>query len=356
MIFPASTYIDLLKTLIRTPSLSGSEEATADILSAFLHDRGVALINRTHNNVWCVNAAFDPIKPTILLCSHHDTVAPAATYTRDPFTPTVEPDKLFGLGSNDAGASVVALIATFLEFYSRSDLNHNLCLALVGEEERSGSHGLESILQLLPPIAFAIIGEPTEMKMAVAERGLMVLDCVAEGRSGHAARQEGVNAIYRAMQDIAFVATYQFAEVSQLFGSVKMTVTVINAGTTHNVVPDTCRFTIDVRVTEKYTLQQVFDTICENLTSTVTARSMRLNPSSIPLSHPIVCIGTEMGIGYYGSPTTSDAALMGGVPTLKMGPGDSARSHTADEFVRISEVEAGIAQYIAMFEAYFNKY
>lgn len=341
-------YLDLLKQLIATPSLSRSEDKTADILVDFLATKGVKAVNRLHNNVWCVNSAFDEAKPTILLCSHHDTVRPSASYTRDPYAPIVEDGKLYGLGSNDASASVVGLAAAFLEFYSASNLKYNLCLALVGEEECSGQDGLESLLPTLPPIDFAIIGEPTKMQMAIAERGLLVMDCTSTGRSGHAARGEGVNAIYRAMQDIAWVATYQFPKISPLFGSVQLTVTVINAGSAHNVVPDSCVFTIDARVTEQYTLQQVLDTVKANLTSDVIPRSMRLNPSSISFEHPIVKAGVELGVTTYGSPTTSDAAILGGIPALKMGVGDSARSHTADEYIFVNELSQGIEQYIAM--------
>lgn len=341
-------YLELLKEMIATPSLSGDEDGTADILFNFLRGQGVAAVNRLHNNVWCLNADFDASRPTILLCSHHDTVRPSASYTRNPYAPTIEDGKLYGLGSNDAGGSVVALTAAFLHFYGAQNLTYNYCLALVGEEECSGANGLSSLLPTLPPIDFAIIGEPTEMKMAIAERGLLVLDCIASGRSGHAAREEGVNAIYKAMQDMAWVATYQFAKISPLFGSVKMTVTVVNAGDAHNVVPDSCTFTIDVRVTEQYSLQEVLDSVSANLSSTVTPRSMRLNPSSISLNHPLTKAGLALGVEYYGSPTTSDAALMGGVPTLKMGPGDSARSHTADEYIFIDELAPAIEQYIKM--------
>lgn len=343
-------YIDLLCRLIETPSVSRQEHDTADILAEFLTSNGVAQIHRKGNNVWAYNRHFDYSLPTILLNSHHDTVAPCASYTRDPYQATLHDDRLYGLGANDAGGSVVALTATFLHFYQARNLKYNLCLALVGEEECSGDNGLRSILSDLGKIDFAIIGEPTQMKMAIGERGLMVLDCVAHGRSGHAARGEGVNAIYLAMQDIAWVSTYQFSRVSELFGSVKMTVTIINAGTVHNVVPSECHFTIDVRVSEQYSLQQVFDTIQDHLASTVMARSMRLNPSSISLDHPMVRIGLDMGVDYYGSPTTSDAAVLSPLPCLKMGPGDSARSHTADEYIVVQEVMGAIDQYRQMLE------
>ncbi|MEG2755178.1 MAG: M20/M25/M40 family metallo-hydrolase, partial [Mucinivorans sp.] len=262
----------------------------------------------------------------------------------------IEHGRLYGLGSNDAGASVVSLMATFLHFYPQTGLNYNLCLALTAEEECSGELGIEALLPCLPKINCAIVGEPTLGQMAIGERGLMVLDCVAKGRSGHAAREEGDNAIYHALNDIEWFKNYRFAKVSPLFGPVKMSVTIINSGTQHNVVPAECRFTVDVRVTECYTLEQVLALIRENVTSTVTPRSLRLNPSKITLSHPLVVSGLAMGLTTYGSPTTSDAALLYGIEALKMGPGDSARSHSADEYVYISEVTAGIKNYITLLD------
>lgn len=343
-----NTYIELLEKLIATPSTSRQENKTADVLEKFLIDSGVEQVHRHGVNVWAYNRDFNPALPTILLNSHHDTVAPSAQYTRDPYAPSIEDGRLYGLGSNDAGGSVVALTAAFLHFYDSRELSYNLCLALVGQEECSGDGGLRAIMGEIGKMDFAIVGEPTQMKMAIGERGLMVLDCVAHGRTGHAARSEGVNAIYLAMQDIAWVATYQFSRMSLLFGTVKMTVTIIGAGSVHNVVPSECRFTIDVRVSEQYSLQEVFDTIQDNLASVVIARSMRLNPSSISLDHPLVKIGLDMGLEYYGSPTTSDAAVLSPLPCLKIGPGDSARSHTPDEWIGVDEVLKGIDQYIAM--------
>lgn len=340
-------YIKLLQKLVSTPSLSRQEDATAEILTAFLVQHGVMPINRHGNNVWALNRAFDPDKPTILLNSHHDTVKPNSGYTRDPYSATILDGRLYGLGSNDAGASVVALTAAFLHLYEEVELSHNLCLALTAEEECSGKNGIESILEMLPPIDFAIVGEPTMMQMAIAERGLMVLDCTASGIAGHAARDEGDNAIYRAMSDIEWFRTYRFSEISPLFGAVKMSVTIINAGSGHNVVPSECCFTVDVRTTECYTNEQVLQTIRDNVQSKVVPRSTRLKPSSISPDHPFVRIGTQMGLSGYGSPTTSDQALLS-CPSLKMGVGDSARSHTADEYVLISEIEQGINQYIEM--------
>ena len=343
-------YIELLRRMIATPSVSREEERTADLLAEFLTSRGVDPVHRSHNNVWARNRWFDPAKPTILLNSHHDTVKPNSAYTRDPFAPDIEAGKLYGLGSNDAGASVVSLIAAFLHFYEAEGLRYNLCLALTAEEEVSGRNGIESILPELGELSFAIVGEPTGMELAIAERGLMVLDCVAHGKAGHAARNEGDNAIYRAMQDIEWFRTYRFPQESQLFGNVKMSVTVINAGTQHNVVPAECRYTVDVRVTDRYTNEEVLEIVRSHVASDVTPRSTRLKPSYIDPSHPIVAAGLALGRHTYGSPTTSDQTLLS-IPSLKMGPGDSARSHSADEFVYVSEIEAGIDQYIAMLEA-----
>lgn len=343
-------YIKLLQQLIATPSYSREENLTADILASFLSAAGVRDVKRQHNNVWAYNRHYDPAKPTILLNSHHDTVKPNSAYTRDPFSPDITDGKLYGLGSNDAGASVVALMAAFLDFYDKERLSHNLCLALTGEEEVSGANGLESILPTLGDLSFAIVGEPTEMHLAIAERGLIVIDCVAHGKAGHAARDEGENAIYKAMKDIEWFRNYHFPKESELFGSVKMSVTLIAAGTQHNVVPAECRFTVDIRVTDRYTNEEVLQTIREHVNSEVFPRSTRLKPSYIDPSHPIVAVGLALGRKTYGSPTTSDQALLS-IPSLKMGPGDSARSHSADEFVYIREIETGIRQYITMLEA-----
>lgn len=343
-------FIELLATLISTPSPSKAEDMTADVLQNFLEKSGVDKVFRKGNNIWAYNRHFDPAKPTILLNSHHDTVAPSEAYTRDPYEPTEINGRIYGLGSNDAGGAVVALTAAFLHFYDTKSMNYNLCLALVAEEECGGDGGLRMILGEIGTMAFAIVGEPTEMKMAIGERGLIVLDCVAQGRTGHAAREEGLNAIYIAMQDIAWLSSYKFARVSELFGTVKMSVTIINAGTVHNVVPAQCRFTVDVRVSEQYTLQEVFDTISDHLQSTVMPRSMRHNPSSISLTHPLVRVGLDLGVEYYGSPTTSDAAVLSPLPCLKMGPGGSSRSHSADEFIFTEEILQGIDQYVAMLD------
>ncbi len=341
--------VELLKAMIRIPSLSREEAGTADLLAKFLAERGVE-VHRKKNNVWAFNKYYDPAKPTVLLNSHHDTVKPNSAYTRDPFEPSVEGDRLYGLGSNDAGASGVSLIAAFLHYNDRSDLKYNLCVAITAEEENSGHDGLECVIPELGPLEFAVVGEPTLMQLAIAERGLMVLDCTAHGRAGHAAREEGDNAIYKAMKDIEWFRTFRFPKVSDLFGAVKMSVTIISAGTQHNVVPAECRFTVDVRVTDRYTNEEVLDIIKQHVSCEVQARSTRLRPSSISPDHPIVRAGMALGRTTYGSPTTSDQALLD-IPSLKLGVGDSARSHSADEFVHLSEIREGIDLYIKMLAA-----
>lgn len=339
--------VELLKSLVRTPSISGSEQDTAALIEKFLMMHGVENIERQDNNVWAYNKMFDASKPTILLNSHHDTVKPNSAYTRNPYEASVEGDKLYGLGSNDAGASVVGLLSAFLHFYNDTDLKYNLCIAITAEEENTGRHGLESILARLKGLEFAIVGEPTLMQMAIAERGLVVLDCTAHGKAGHAAREEGDNAIYKAIKDIEWLRTYKFPKQSELFGAVKMTVTQIEAGSQHNVVPAECKFVVDVRVTDRYTNQEVVDVIRQNVASEVKERSFRLRPSYISPEHPIVRAGLALGRTTYGSPTTSDQALLD-IPSLKIGIGDSARSHSADEYVGLSEIEQGIEIYIKM--------
>ena len=341
--------VALLRQMIQTPSFSKEEAGTAGLLAEFLQERGVE-VHRKKNNVWAFNRHYNPAKPTILLNSHHDTVKPNGAYTRDPFAATVEGDRLYGLGSNDAGASGVSLLAAFLHFYDRKDLKYNLCVAITAEEENSGHDGLECVIPELGPLEFAIVGEPTLMQLAIAERGLMVIDCTAHGKAGHAAREEGDNAIYKAMQDIEWFRTYRFPKVSDLFGAVKMSVTIISAGTQHNVGPAECRFTVDIRVTDRYTNEEVLEIIKEHVSCEVKARSTRLRPSSIRPDHPIVQAGLALGRTTYGSPTTSDQALLD-IPSLKLGVGDSARSHSADEFVHLSEIREGIELYIKMLSA-----
>ncbi len=336
--------INLLKDLIRTESFSKQEDKTADLINNFLVERGVPT-ERLKNNVWAFNKHFDKSKPTILLNSHHDTVKPNPGYTVDPYEPTIKDGKLFGLGSNDAGGCLVSLIATFLYFFDKENLKYNFCIAATAEEEISGVDGLELLYPILEPIDFAIVGEPTLMDIAVAEKGLMVLDCVARGKSGHAAREEGENAIYKAIKDINWITNYKFEKVSPHLGPMKMSVTIINAGYQHNVVPETCSFTIDVRITEMYRNEEVLKIIEENIESVVTPRSVRLRPSFIDNDHDLVKAAVKYGAKTYGSPTTSDQALIP-VPSVKMGPGHSGRSHTANEFIWVVEIEEGIDKYI----------
>jgi acetylornithine deacetylase/succinyl-diaminopimelate desuccinylase-like protein len=342
----AESATTLLKQLISIPSFSREEAGTAEAIQSFLESHGVS-VNRSGNNVWALNRHYDASKPTILLNSHHDTVKPNPAYTRDPFSPDVIDGKLYGLGSNDAGGPLVSLLATFLHFHDRSNLTYNLIIAATAEEEISGTGGVESILPLLPSIDFAIVGEPTQCDMAIAEKGLMVLDCLSHGVAGHAAREEGVNAIYRAMDDIQWFRTYQFPKVSDTLGPVKMSVTMIHAGKQHNVVPAVCEFTVDVRLTDAYTPEEVLAVIRSQVSCDVKPRSTRLRPSGIALDHPLVVAAKQEGIALYGSPTTSDQALIP-VSSVKIGPGDSARSHTADEFIYLQEISEGIETYIRL--------
>jgi acetylornithine deacetylase len=340
---------DLLQQLISIPSYSREEDKTADLLERYLKGKGVET-HRKKNNIWAWNKHFDQSKPTILLNSHHDTVKPNTGYTRDPFDAKIEDGKLYGLGSNDAGGCLVSLIQTFLYFYDRADLKYNFCLAATAEEEISGINGLELIIPDLGKLDFGIVGEPTLMQLAIAEKGLMVLDCIAHGKSGHAAREEGVNAVHKAMEDIEWFRTYRFPAESEVFGQVKMSVTVINAGSQHNVVPASCNFVVDVRVTDAYRNEEVLDIIRQHVQCDVTPRSIRLKPSKIDKNHPIVQAGIALGRTTYGSPTTSDQSLLD-IHSLKVGPGDSARSHTADEFIYLNEIKEGIELYVNMLES-----
>ncbi|HEV2354536.1 MAG TPA: M20 family metallo-hydrolase, partial [Puia sp.] len=324
--------ITLLKQLIAIPSFSREEDLTADAIARYLGSKGVP-VGRLKNNIWAQNHHFDPAKPTILLNSHHDTVKPNKAYTLDPFTPLEKEGKIYGLGSNDAGGCLVSLIATFLHYWPATGMHYNLILAATAEEEISGHNGVELLLTQLGPIEFGIVGEPTGMQLAVAEKGLLVLDCVAHGKAGHAARDEGENAIYTAMQDIGWFRSFRLPEVSELLGPVKMSVTVIDTDNkAHNVVPSQCHFVVDVRVNELYTFGELLDLIRAHVGCDITPRSLRMRSSSIPVDHPIVRSGRRLGRTCYGSPTTSDKALMP-FPALKTGPGDSARSHTADEYI-----------------------
>lgn len=340
--------IELLKQLIRTPSFSKEEHATADILYHFLLHKEVTPL-RYKNNVWAKNKFFNPQKPTLLLNSHHDTVKPHEAYLFSPFEPVEKDGKLYGLGSNDAGGCLVALLATFIFYYNEPHLNYNLIFAASAEEEISGSNGIEALLPQLPAIDCGIVGEPTCMNMAIAEKGLLVLDCKAIGKAGHAAREEGINAIDIAINDIDKLKQYCFEKISPLLGKVKWSVTIIHAGTQHNVIPHECLFTIDVRINELYTLEEIIDIFKNKCTSIVQPRSMRLRSTSIALTHPLVQSGLQLGKKYFGSPTTSDKALMN-FPTLKMGPGNSARSHTANEFIYLEEIQKGIEEYIQLLQ------
>lgn len=338
--------VALLKQLIATPSFSKEEDKTALLLETFFTGRQIP-VQRIGNNVIVRNKHYDPGKPTLLLNSHHDTVKPNLQYTRDPFSPDVEEGKLFGLGSNDAGGCLVSLAATFLYFYEYNG-SYNVIFAATAEEEISGTGGIELIINDLPSVAAAIVGEPTQMQMAVAERGLMVIDCVSHGKAGHAARNEGENALYKALKDIEWFRSYQFDRVSDLLGPSRMNVTVIETeNKAHNVVPAVCRFVVDTRINECYTFEEVLEIIRAHVDSEVLPRSTRLRSTSIALDHPLVKAGSKLGRTYYGSPTTSDKALMP-FPSLKMGPGDSARSHTADEYIYVKEIEDGIALYIQL--------
>lgn len=337
--------IDLLKDIISTPSISREEDKVADLIAAYLDKMGYTP-KRNGNNLWIQSRNFDDRKPTILLNSHIDTVKPVSAWTKDPFTPTEEDGRLYGLGSNDAGASLVSLMHAFFILDSKPQ-DYNLIFLASCQEEVSGNGGAELMVPLLPQPAFGIVGEPTQMNPAIAEKGLMVLDCVAHGRSGHAARNEGENAIYKAMQDIEWFRTYSFPDESELLGPVKMTVTMINSGTQHNVVPDRCEFVVDVRSNELYSNEELYRIIDKHTQCDVKPRSFRLNSSSIALENPFVQRAIMIGKEPYGSPTLSDQAFMP-FPTLKMGPGDSARSHTADEYIYLDEIREAIELYVKL--------
>ena len=338
--------IDLLKKMIAIPSLSREEKEVADLIEQYLQENGVTT-GRLINNVYALNKYFDPAKKSILLNSHHDTVKPAKGYTTDPFTPTEIEGRLIGLGSNDAGGPLVSLIATFIHFFNRENLPFNIILAATAEEEISGTNGIELLLKdgifldTLQGSDFmgGLVGEPTKMQMAVAERGLLVMDATVHGKAGHAAREEGINAIYLAMQDIQAIAKMDFEKTSELLGKTTAKVTVIETDNkAHNVVPSSCRFVLDVRVNEKYDFDEVIDYLKATLKAELVPRSLRMKSSIIAMDHPIVKAGKKLGLSHYGSPTTSDKALMP-FPALKIGPGDSARSHTADEYKHLCSID-----------------
>ena len=338
--------IKLLQRLISIPSFSRQEAETADCIAEFLIEQGLT-IRRKGFNVWVRSHHWQSDRPTLLLNSHHDTVKPVKGWQRDPFTPTIEGDRLYGLGSNDAGGPLMALLATFLHFEQNGGAAYNLIFAATAEEEISGPNGVASILEAIGPIDVAIVGEPTQLRMAVAERGLMVVDGMAKGVAGHAAREEGVNALYVALEDIAQLRRFPFDRESEWLGNTKLSITQISAGTQHNVVPDHCQFVIDVRTNDRYCNEEVLDLLQDQVQSELKARSFRLGSSSIALDHPLVERGSAMGLECFGSPTLSDQALLP-FPSLKIGPGRSARSHTADEFIGISEIERGVECYVRL--------
>ena len=345
----STAVIELLKQLISISSFSKEEDGTAAVLFEFMEANGMATF-REKNNVWAFNKHFDAAKPTLLLNSHHDTVKPSPAYTRNPFEAVVEDGKLYGLGSNDAGGPLVSLLATFMHFYHALHLPFNLAFTATAEEEISGANGIESMIAELGNIEIAIVGEPTLMKIAVAERGLLVLDCVAHGKAGHAARNEGVNAIYLAVKDMEWFRTYQFDKNSDWLGPVSMNVTAVHAGAAHNQVPAECSFVVDIRLNENYAHQQVLEVIRKHVQCDVKERSTRIKPS-FSGEHSLVDAAQKLGIELYGSPTTSDMALMPW-PAVKIGPGDSARSHSADEFIYVAEIEQGIETYVKLLEQY----
>ena len=341
-------YIVLLKDLISTPSFSREEENTARILEKFFSSKSIATI-RIKNNIVAKNKHFHSSLPTILLNSHHDTVKPNSSWKKDPFYPEQIDGKLYGLGSNDAGGCLVSLIAAFIRFIDRKDLKYNLLLVASAEEEVSGKDGIELVLREIGDVDFAIVGEPTSLNMAVAEKGLMVLDCESTGISGHAARDEGENAIYKAIKDINWFQNYRFNKISDSLGDVKMSVTMINSGSQHNVVPDSCRFVVDIRSTDLYSNEEILEIASDHVECKVTPRSTRLQSSGLPPGHVLRKYANELGVTTFGSPTLSDQALMN-FPSVKIGPGDSARSHTANEFIEIDEIVRGIDLYIRLLE------
>ena len=345
--------IGLLKELIKTLSLSKEEENAAELMRDILKANKIPFETQL-NNTWCYNQYFDANKPTILLNSHIDTVKPAVGWPVDPLGAIEEDGKLIGLGSNDAGASLVSLLATFLYFFDQQGLPYNICFAATAEEEISGKNGITSIQNITEKCDFAIVGEPTEMQMATAERGLMVVDATAKGKTGHAARDEGINALYLALEDIQWIKNFRFEKQDEYLGPIKMTVTMINSGYQHNVVPDECKYVIDIRTVDTYSYEEILSTINAHVHAEINARSTRLKPSSIDKNHPIVKAAKNLGITTFGSSTLSDQALLT-IPSIKMGPGKSERSHTPGEFIFIAEIEEGIKTYIHLLNELFKK-
>lgn len=337
-----SDAVDLLKKLIATPSVSRNEKEAADIMEQTIRKYGFKP-HREANNIWIIDPHYDESRPTLLLNAHIDTVKPVTSWTRNPFSPDVEEGVLYGLGSNDCGGGLCSLLQIFRMLTAKPQ-QYNLIYLASAEEEVSGKDGITRALPLLPHIDLAIVGEPTGMNPSVAEKGLMVLDVIAHGKSGHAARNEGVNAIYEALDDMRWIRDYKFEKVSEFLGPTKMTLTVVNAGTQHNVIPDKCTMLVDIRTNEFYDNEEVYHFICQHLKSEVKAHSFRLKSSRIDPEHPLIKKCVAMGMKPFGSPTLSDQALMP-FPSFKLGPGESSRSHSADEFIRISEIADAIAKY-----------
>lgn len=335
--------VALLKKLVATPSISRDESQAAQVIEQYLKEKGI-VYQRYANNILCMDPFYDEKRSTILLNAHIDTVKPVSTWTHSPFEPTLEGDRLYGLGTNDCGGGLMSLLQVYIILKDRPR-KYNLLYLASAEEEVSGANGFSFVLPHLPKIDVAIVGEPTGMQPAIAEKGLMVIDGIAHGKSGHAARNEGINAIYQALDDLVWIRDYRFEKKSPLLGPTKMTVTVINAGTQHNVVPDACHFIIDVRTNEYYKNQEVFEWIQDHVKSEVKARSFRLNSSRIDITHPLVKRCIDIGMEPFGSPTLSDQALMP-FPSLKLGPGQSSRSHAADEYICLSEINHAIPTYI----------
>ena len=337
-----SDAVELLKKLIATPSVSRNEKDAADIMEQTIRSYGFEP-QREANNLWIIDPHYDESRPTLLLNAHIDTVKPVASWSRDPFSPDVEDGVLYGLGSNDCGGGLCSLLQIFRMLTEKTQ-SYNLIYLASAEEEVSGKDGITRALPLLPHIDLAIVGEPTGMNPAVAEKGLMVLDVIAHGKSGHAARNEGVNAIYEALDDMRWIRDYKFEKVSEFLGPTKMTLTVVNAGTQHNVIPDKCTMLVDIRTNEFYDNEEVYEFIRQHLKSEVKAHSFRLKSSRIDPEHPLIRKCVAMGMKPFGSPTLSDQALMH-FPSFKLGPGESSRSHSANEFIRISEIRDAIAKY-----------
>ena len=341
--------LELLKRLIATQSFSKEEDESALLIMQWLSSHDIKFGSSQHN-IWAKNIYFDSSKPTILLNSHHDTVKPNKGYTRDPLHAEIIDGKLFGLGSNDAGGSLVALMALFAYYYNHKNMKYNLLLLASAEEENSGAGGIRSVVPKLPEINFAIVGEPTLMHLAIAEKGLLVLDCYAHGEAGHAAHGLGDNSIYKAMDAITWFKNFKFPKVSETLGEIKMTVTQIHAGNQHNVIPSTCHFVVDIRITDQYSNKEVLNIVKKQVDVEVKERSLNLNSSSIEKTHPIVKAGIKMGREIYGSPTLSDQSNLT-CPSLKLGPGDSYRSHTADEFIYVDEIYEGIDMYVELLKS-----